>query len=314
MGKRPSAHRGQTGIDAMYSVTKAQRTARKQPDQSQTPATADPLAGKGGARRGGAGAGCTKPRRADPVRARQVRQVPGQAEALREANAHFFSPGRKLAACRRQRSTGAYDETLPLTPVEERPCETPECHCRMAHQQLARSIPLGSPSQARPPPARPPLSSRLPPPRPRPSPPHPLSPPRCPHHRPATLPTPKYNTALPAQSVQAHHLAGPAGRASRATIEAARAAAKQVRVAAKAAAAAEQEEQAQSDAASALASLAPRGQTQHEAAVEAGTPSGPGGGLSSPRRPCSTGASSSPSPRSGVANLLLAFGDVSPDD
>ena len=99
----------------MYSVTKAQRTARKQPDQSQTPATADPLAGKGGARRGGAGAGCTKPRRADPVRARQVSQVPGQAEALREANAHFFSPGRKLAACRRQRSTGAYDETLPLT-------------------------------------------------------------------------------------------------------------------------------------------------------------------------------------------------------
>lgn len=258
MHKRPSAHRGQTGIDAMYSVTKAPRTTRKQPDQAQTPATADPLAGKGGARRGGAGAGCAKPRRADPVRARQVRQVPGQAEALREANAHFFSPSRKMAACRRQRSTGDYDETLPLTPVEGRPCKTPECLCRMSHQQLARSIPLGSPSQ----------------------------------------------------SVQAHYLAGPAGRASRATTEAARAAAKQVRVATKAAAAAEQEEQAQSDAASALASLAPRGQTRHEAAVEAGTPSG---GLSSPRRPCSTGAPSSPSPRSGVANLLLAFGDVSPD-
>jgi hypothetical protein len=119
------------------------------------------------------------------------------------------------------------------------------------------------------------------------------------------------------QSREAHYLAGPVGRATRAKIDATRGAAKEARVAAKVAAAAAREEQAASVAASALASFAPRGQAQRaqsEAAEEAGAHSGPcGGRWSSPRRPRSTGASSSPSPRSGVANLLLAFGDVSPD-
>lgn len=191
--------------------------------------------------------------------------VPGQAEALGLANAFFYSPSRRLSACQHQRTSGTHHPILPLSPVEAHPCVTPECNCKMSHQQLFLSVPLHSPSQSR----------------------------------------------------AAHYLAGPVGRATRAKIEAERGAAKEARVATKVAAAAAREEQAESVAASALASFAPRGQgqrAQSEAAEEAGAPSGPRGGhWSSPRRPRSTGASSSPSPRSGVANLLLAFGDVSPD-
>ena len=113
-----SVNRGQSGIDAAFVVQKP-RAKRKAP-AAETPATADPLAGEGGTKRGGGGAGCAKPRRADPVRLRQVNVAPGQAEALALANAQFFSPSRKLRACRYQRSTGGYHETLPLPPVAAR--------------------------------------------------------------------------------------------------------------------------------------------------------------------------------------------------
>ena len=133
----------------MYPVQKPR--AKRKKAAAETPATADPLAAEGGTKRGGGGAGCTKPRRTDPFRVRQVKEAPGQAEALALANAQFFSPSRKMRACRHQRSTGGYYETLPLSPVAARgPCVTPECHCRMSHSQLARDVPLYSPSQARP--------------------------------------------------------------------------------------------------------------------------------------------------------------------
>jgi len=143
-----SVNRGQSGIDAMYPAEKAR--AKRKKAGAETPATADPLAGEGGTKPGGGGAGCTKPRRADPFRVRQVKEAPGQAEALALANAQFFSPSRKMRACRHQRSTGGYYETLPLSPVAARgPCVTPECRCRMSHRQLALSVPLYSPSQSK---------------------------------------------------------------------------------------------------------------------------------------------------------------------
>ena len=156
-----SVNRGQSGIDAMYPVQKPR--AKRKKAAAETPATADPLAAEGGTKRGGGGAGCTKPRRTDPFRVRQVKEAPGQAEALALANAHFFSPSRKLRACREQRSTGTYNETLPLSPVAARgPCVTPECRCRMSHRQLALSVPLYSPSQACHPPPAPPACLRRP--------------------------------------------------------------------------------------------------------------------------------------------------------
>ena len=156
-----SVNRGQSGIDAMYPVQKPR--AKRKKAAAETPATADPLAAEGGTKRGGGGAGCTKPRRTDPFRVRQVKEAPGQAEALALANAQFFSPSRKMRACRHQRSTGGYYETLPLSPVAARgPCVTPECRCRMSHRQLALSVPLYSPSQACHPPPAPPACLRRP--------------------------------------------------------------------------------------------------------------------------------------------------------
>ena len=295
----------------MYPQTKPKR----QRTSAAPAAAAGQAAAGGGAKRsaGGGGGGCPKPRRSDPVRQMMRQPVPGQAEALALANEYYYSPHRRLAACRHQRASGTHHPVCPLSPVEAHPCATPDCNCKLSHQQLVLSVPLHSPSQVpraapRPPPPRACLLPLLARPRPAPAPhPHPR-----PTAHPTTLPTP-----LPVQSRAAHYLAGPVGRATRAKIEAERGAAKEARVATKVAAAAAREEQAESVAASALASFAPRGQgqrAQSEAAEEAGAPSGPRGGhWSSPRRPRSTGAPSSPSPRSGVANLLLAFGDVSPD-
>ena len=148
-------HRGQGGIDSMYAIEKPRRSR----SGSAPEAPVSPAAGRGGAKRGvgGGGAGCPRPLRADPMRQRKVGWVPGQKEALELANAQFFSPRRKLAACRHQRSSGTHHETLPLSPVEARPCTTPECFCRMSHSQLALSVPLWSPSQVR----HPSRSSRL---------------------------------------------------------------------------------------------------------------------------------------------------------
>ena len=108
-------------------------------------------AGRVGEKRGagGGGAGCPKPKRADFMRQRQVQLVPGQAEALALANKQFYSPRRRMAACQQQRSTQRHHETLPLSPVEARPCGTPDCHCSMSHSQLYLQVPLYSPSQVR---------------------------------------------------------------------------------------------------------------------------------------------------------------------
>ena len=108
-------------------------------------------AGRGGEKRGagGGGGGCQKPKRADVMRQRLVQHVPGQAEALALANEQFYSPSRRMAACQQQRSTQTHHETLPLSPVEARPCVTPDCHCSMSHSQLYLSVPLYSPSQVR---------------------------------------------------------------------------------------------------------------------------------------------------------------------
>ena len=100
----------------------------------------------GGFDLGGGGAGVSKPKRADPVRQRMVQWVPGQKEALAAANGVFYSPARKLEACRWQRQHGQYHETLPLS-GDASQCRSPECLCRMSHRQLKDQLGLGTPKQ-----------------------------------------------------------------------------------------------------------------------------------------------------------------------
>ena len=171
----------------MYAQTKPKR----QCTSAAPEAAAGQAAEGGGAKRsaGGGGGGRAKPRRSDPARQMMRQPVPGQAEALGLANAFFYSPSRRLSACQHQRTSGTHHPILPLSPVEAHPCVTPECNCKMSHQQLVLSVPLHSPSQvpraAPPPPAS---SPRLPPPAPRPPPPRPRPPSPPPPHRPLNHP------------------------------------------------------------------------------------------------------------------------------
>lgn len=93
------------------------------------------------------------------------------------------------------------------------------------------------------------------------------------------------------QSREAHYLAGQAGQASHAKIQAKREAVKEVRVASKSAGEAERAAAEEAEAAYALLFE-------------------PHPGHSTPRRPCTTGAPQySPDP---AANLLLSFAGASP--
>ena len=129
----------------MYAQTKPKR----QCTSAAPEAAAGQAAEGGGAKRsaGGGGGGRAKPRRSDPARQMMRQPVPGQAEALGLANAFFYSPSRRLSACQHQRTSGTHHPILPLSPVEAHPCVTPECNCKMSHQQLFLSVPLHSPSQ-----------------------------------------------------------------------------------------------------------------------------------------------------------------------
>ena len=189
----------------MYPQTKPKR----QRTSAAPAAAAGQAAAGGGAKRsaGGGGGGCPKPRRSDPVRQMMRQPVPGQAEALALANEYYYSPHRRLSACQHQRTSGTHHPILPLSPVEAHPCVTPECNCKMSHQQLVLSVPLHSPSQVpraapRPPPPRACLLPLLA--RPRPA----LAP--HPHPRPTahstTLPTP------PSGAVERGALPGGASR------------------------------------------------------------------------------------------------------
>jgi len=62
-------------------------------------------------------------------------------------NEAFSSPSRWLAACRLQRE-GDLDLALPLSPVEVKPCGTPDCHCRLSHRKVKNELGLTSAQQS----------------------------------------------------------------------------------------------------------------------------------------------------------------------
>jgi len=144
-------HRGEQG-ERQATRTPGNKPARKssvKPAAAKTPSTLQTEGGltkrRGG---GGGGGGIEKPQRVDPVRRRLITWVPGQMEAVKEANVIFYSPRQRMEACRFQRNEHQYHPKCPLSPVESRPCSTPECNCNLSHGQLTRVLALGSPSQS----------------------------------------------------------------------------------------------------------------------------------------------------------------------
>ena len=118
-------------------------TEATDPQPAKTPATE----GEAGPRRmnGVGGGGRPKPSRRDPLQQRAMAWVPGQQEGLAAANAVFYSPAKRRAACRRQQehSPMQYDAVCPLSPVLCRPCVSPDCHCNISHEQLSMRLMLG---------------------------------------------------------------------------------------------------------------------------------------------------------------------------
>ena len=131
-----------------------QKRPRAEPPRDRPDAPEGPQKRRRG---GGGGAGFAKPKRSDPDRQRKVAWVPGQQEGLRAANAIFYSPSKKMQACREQRAQEKHHAVCPLSPVEARPCSTPECHCKLSHSQLNLRLSLGDIKQVRPPPPPPPF-------------------------------------------------------------------------------------------------------------------------------------------------------------
>ena len=150
MPVRPSTFRGRGGTDQDHRTPATEPLGQPRTRAVTGAPKGSSARGSQPRKRGGGGAGITKPRRQDPQRQRMVAWAPGQKEGLQLACQLFYSPTGRMEACRHRREHGEYHPDLPLTPVRKRsPCHTPECHCEMKHSQLQLELALGSPSQVK---------------------------------------------------------------------------------------------------------------------------------------------------------------------
>ena len=105
---------------------------------------------------GGGGGGKPRPTRSDLEQQLRAQFAPGQEHALAGIHRAFHSPRRRLQACRARRD-GDFHPELPLSPIDKRPCSTPDgvCNCEISHHKVKNELGLTSVQQVPPPPPPP---------------------------------------------------------------------------------------------------------------------------------------------------------------
>jgi len=98
---------------------------------------------------GGGGGGKPRPTRSDLEQQLRAQFAPGQEHALAGIHRAFHSPRRRLQACRARRD-GDFHPELPLSPIDKRPCSTPNgvCNCEISHHKVKNELGLTSVQQS----------------------------------------------------------------------------------------------------------------------------------------------------------------------